>query len=133
MGKSKPDIASQKTLSAANEPWRNIPHTLAGSLRETSLPKAAISEQVARRRIQGAPGTSRAQVACRKILQGAAYTANAKNVKNDRVLYEMCQRAFRFLLMSQSMSEWMFRPILVMLYKCSLATSQTISQIALSE
>jgi hypothetical protein len=37
------------------------------------------------------------------------------------------------LLMSQSMSEWMFRPMLVMLYKCSLATSQTISQIWRSE
>jgi hypothetical protein len=36
----------------------------------------------------------------------------------------------RFRLISQSISEWMFSPILVMLYRCSLATSQTISQIA---
>jgi len=34
-----------------------------------------------------------------------------------------------FIARSHSMSEWMFKPMFVMLYMCSLATSHTISQI----
>ena len=91
------------------------------------------------------PGPSQPECAWQRPRSGSSSSHRCPRLLNDLVRSgwpwhgsPLCtawdgSHYFSFLLMSQSMSEWMFRAILVILYRCSLATSQTISQIARSE